>query len=367
MPRDYYEILEVSRTATVEEIKQAYRKKAMAYHPDRNPGDAEAEIKFREAAEAYEVLRDPDKRSHYDRFGHAGVNSPGGGFGNADDIFSHFSDIFGDLFGFSQTRSGPQPEAGADLRYNLSISFAQAAHGAEISLKIPKRVRCDECSGSGAAKGSKRVACKRCGGRGQIHRNQGFFQLSMPCPTCQGAGTVIEKPCPRCKGEGVRPDTKEINVKVPAGVDTGTRLRIRGEGEPGVNGGPDGDLYVFLDVEPDNRWRRIGANLLYKQEITFVQAALGHRVEIPGIDGSLTMDIPKGAQGGDILKIPGEGMFVPGKKTRGDMLVELTVKTPTNLTARQEELLREFETAGEGTFEKLKKTARKIGKAMGID
>ena len=366
MERDYYEVLEVSRTATVEEIKQAYRKKAMAYHPDRNPGDAEAEIRFKEAAEAYEVLRDPEKRARYDRFGSAGVGSPGGDFGNVEDIFAHFSDIFGDFFGFSQP-SGPRAEAGADLRYNLSITFAQAAHGAEISLKIPKRARCGECGGSGAAKGSGKTRCKHCGGRGKIHRNQGFFQLSMPCPACHGSGQVIEKPCPKCKGDGIVPDTKEINVKVPAGVDNGTRLRIRGEGEPGLNGGPDGDLYVFLEVEPDNRWKRVGANLVYTQEIGFVQAALGHRVEIPGIDGPLSMDIPKGAQGGDILRIPGEGMYFPGKKTRGDMLVELKVVTPTNLSARQEELLREFETAGEGTFEKLKKTARKIGKAMGLD
>lgn len=367
--RDYYEILSVSRNAGEEEIKQAYRKLAMRYHPDRNPGDAEAELKFKEAAEAYEVLRDPEKRARYDRFGHAGVGgAAGGGFGSTEDIFAHFSDIFGDLFGFSSHMGGgPRAEAGADLRYNLKISFAQAAHGDEISLELPKHVSCPDCKGSGSADG-KIENCRQCRGTGQVRRNQGFFQIAMPCPACHGTGQNISHPCPRCRGAGQVADTREILVRIPAGVDNGTRLRVRNEGEPGIHGGPPGDLYVVLTVEPDPRWQRHGADLIYHKEISFVQAALGHKVEVPGIDGDLSLDIPKGVQSGALLRISGQGMSIPGRKTRGDMLVEVKVLTPVNLTQRQEELLREFEEAGEeSAFDKVKKAAKKIGKAIGLD
>lgn len=365
--RDYYEILNVSRTASEGEIRQAYRKLAMKYHPDRNPGDAEAEAKFKEAAEAYEVLRDPEKRSRYDSFGHAGVGGAGQGFGNAEDIFSHFSDIFGDLFGFS-TAGGPRAEAGHDLRYNLDVTFMQAARGAEITLKIPKRVTCPDCDGLGAASKSDIKTCKTCRGSGQLRRGQGFFQLMTPCPACGGSGKTIAKACPRCKGDGAVRDTREISLKIPPGVDNGTRLRVRGEGEPGSRGGPAGDLYVDLSVDPDPRWRREGANLVVNQDISFVQAALGHRVEIPGLDGPITLEIPRGVQSGQILRVPGEGMPLLGREKRGDLLTQIKVLTPTDLTERQEELLREFESAGEeGTFAKVKKAARKIGKAMGLD
>lgn len=368
--RDYYEILNVSRNAGGEEIKQAYRKLAMRYHPDRNPNDAEAEVRFKEAAEAYEVLRDPEKRARYDRYGHAGVGgaSQGAGFGSAEDIFAHFSDIFGDLFGFTSGHTASRPESGADLRYNLSITFAQAAHGAEISLKLPKHISCPDCGGSGASPGSKVEVCPQCHGAGQVRRSQGFFQIYVPCNACGGSGQKISRPCPRCKGEGIVSDTREILVRVPAGVDNGTRLRIRNEGEPGRNGGPAGDLYVVLAVANDPRWEREGANLIYNQEITFVQAALGYRVEIPGIDEPLNLDIPRGTQSGSVLRLAGQGMPYPGRKQRGDMLVAIRVKTPTDLNERQEELLREFESAADtGAFAKMKKAARKIGKAMGID
>lgn len=368
--RDYYEVLSVSRTAGTEEIRLAYRKLAMRYHPDRNPGDADAEVKFREAAEAYEVLRDPEKRARYDRFGHAGVQGGGSsaGFGSAEDIFAHFSDIFGDLFGFGGAARGTRAQAGADLRYNLTITFAQAAHGDEISLNVPHHIQCPDCKGSGAAPGSKAETCRQCQGTGQMRRNQGFFQLAMPCQACGGTGRVILKPCPRCKAEGRVEDTHEIKVRIPAGVDTGTRLRVRGEGEAGVHGGPPGDLYVVLDVENDARWERHGQDLVFTQEVSFVQAALGCRVEVPGIDGPLGMDIPKGVQSGVLLRLAGQGLPWPGRQQRGDLLVAVKIITPTRLNARQEELLREFERISEETaFEKVKSAARKIGKVMGLD
>lgn len=368
--RDYYEVLSVSRDAGTEEIRHAYRKLAMRYHPDRNPGDAEAEGKFREAAEAYEVLRDPEKRARYDRFGHAGVQGSGGagGFGSAEDIFAHFSDIFGDLFGFGGATHGPRAEAGADLRYNLTITFAQAAHGDEISLTVPHHVACPDCKGTGAAPGSRVETCRHCHGTGQMRRNQGFFQLAMPCQACGGTGQVIAKPCARCKGEGRVEDSHEIMVRIPAGVDTGTRLRVRGEGEAGVHGGPPGDLYVVLTVEEDARWERHGQDLIFTQEVSFTQAALGCRVEVPGLDGPLGIDIPKGVQSGALLRLAGQGMPWPGRKQCGDLLVSVKVVTPTHLNARQEELLREFERISEETtFAKVKSAAKKIGKAMGLD
>ncbi len=369
MQRDYYEVLNVSRTAGEDEIKRAYRKMAMQFHPDRNPGDAEAEQRFKEAAEAYDVLRDPEKRARYDRFGHAGVQgNGGGGFGSAEDIFAHFSDIFGDLFGFSSAARGPRAMAGADLRYNLTISFDQAARGDEITLSLPKHVACPDCKGSGAAPGSRVESCRQCNGTGQVRRSQGFFQIAMPCPVCQGTGQMITKPCARCRGEGIVADTRELAVRVPAGVDTGTRLRVRGEGEAGVLGRPPVDLYLVLTVEQDKRWQRQGQDLVYTQEVSFVQASLGHKVEVPGIDGNLPLEIPRGVQSGALLRLAGEGLPYPGRKQRGDLLVQIKVVTPTRLSARQEELLREFEKAGEQSpLEKVKKAAQKISKAMGLD
>ncbi|MCR4666102.1 MAG: molecular chaperone DnaJ [Desulfovibrio sp.] len=361
--RDYYEVLGVNRNASEDELKRAYRKLAMKYHPDHNPGDSEAEQKFKEAAEAYDVLRDPTKRSRYDRFGFAGVQggAAGGGFNNADDIFSHFGDIFGDLFGFSSTMSGTRAQSGADLRYNLTISFEQAAKGDKITLSLPKHVTCTDCNGSGAAPGSHAESCRHCNGTGQVRRQQGFFQIATTCPVCHGQGKIIVKPCPRCKGEGVVVDTKRLEVNIPAGVDTGVRLRVRGEGEPGVHGGPPGDLYVVITVEEDKRFERNGQDLFYHLEISFVQAALGFKTEVPGLDGPLSLDVPAGTQGGSLLRLPGEGMPYPGRKTRGDLYVEVKILTPTHLTSRQVELLREFEAcAEEGFMQKAQKTVKKI-------
>lgn len=366
--RCYYEVLEVSREASEDEIKRAYRRLALLHHPDRNPDNPEAEHKFKEAAEAYDVLRDPERRARYDRFGHAGVQgngSMGGGFGSAEDIFVHFSDIFGDLFGFSAMgRGGPRPTAGADLRYNLTISFAQAARGAEIPLKLPQRAPCGECRGTGAAPGTQPESCRHCGGSGQMRRAQGFFQIAVPCPVCRGEGKVVASPCPRCKGEGTLPQLREITVRVPAGVDTGTRLRLRGEGENGSNGGPPGDLYVVVTVEADHTFRRQGQDLIHTCKISFPQAALGVRLEAPSLDGPVTLDIPKGIQSGTVLRLSGKGMPHLGRPQRGDLLVEVIVQTPTRLSDRQKELLKEFDalSQGPGPIDKVKKAAKKLFK-----
>ncbi len=367
--RDYYEVLGVGKSASEEEIKKAYRRLAMQYHPDRNPDNPEAEQKFKEAAEAYDVLRDAEKRGRYDRFGHAGVQGGGaGGFGSTEDVFSHFSDIFGDLFGFAGGGRN-RPMVGSDLRYNLNISFMQAARGDEITLKLPKRVVCPECNGSCAAPGTTAETCMHCGGSGQVRRAQGFFQISTPCPVCRGEGKIIAKPCPRCTGQGIIAETRELSVRVPAGVDTGTRLRVRNEGEPGINGGPPGDLYVVITVEQDKTFHRQGQDLIYTQKISFVQAILGCRVEIPALNGAVSLDIPKGTQGGTVLRIKGEGMPHLGQSRNGDLLVEVVVVIPTSISEKQEELLHEFEKhhPPEGAMNKIKSAAKKAAKAMGLD
>ncbi len=365
--RCYYEILEVSRDAQEGEIKRAYRKKAMEFHPDRNPGNAEAEEKFKEAAEAYEILRDAEKRSRYDRFGHEGMNGGFGGFQSSEDIFGAFGDIFGDIFGFGGGRGGNRMQAGADLRYNLTVSFRDAAKGTEVELDIPVTDTCDVCDGSGSKPGKTPETCPHCGGRGSIEQTQGFFRIAVPCPACNGKGKVITNPCAECRGAGYVRKQKNLNVRIPAGVDNGSRLRLRGEGEAGLNGGPHGDLYVVISVEPDKVFKRQGQDLVLTTEVSFVQAALGHKIEIPTLDDPVEMDIPKGTQSGEVFQLRGLGMPYLGSNHKGDLLVEVKVKTPTSINSKQEELLRQFEALDEEKpMKKVKKLFKKAkDKVMG--
>ncbi len=372
---DYYEVLGVAREASEEEIKKAYRNLALQYHPDRNPDNPVAEQKFKEAAEAYEILRDREKRQMYDRYGHAGVSGAAGGhhFGNNEDIFSHFSDIFSDLFGFSGmgASSASRPQAGASLRYNHKLSFRQAAKGDTVKITIPRREHCPECSGSGAKVGTSPEHCTSCNGSGQVVRRQGFFHLAVPCPHCQGRGKVISAPCPRCVGHGHVDQHRELSVKIPAGVDTGARLRLRGEGEAGVNGGPNGDLFVDLYVEDDHLFDRDGQNLILNHDINFVDASLGAKLKVPTLDNEVELEIPKGTQSGSVLRLSGHGLPHPNSSRKGDLLVQVHVRTPKSLTKRQEELLREFHSLEQDKpsqkLKKIIKDAGKVaGKAMGI-
>ncbi len=374
--RDYYEVLGVAKDANEDEIKKAYRKLAFQYHPDRNPDDPEAEEKFKEAAEAYDVLRDPDRRSNYDRYGTADPFGSGGGHGfTNEDIFAHFGDIFGDLFGFGGRRSDgrPRPRAGSDLRYNLSVTFRQAVKGADVKITIPRQATCPDCSGTGAAPGSERKTCPQCHGSGQTVQSRGIFQFAQPCPKCGGRGFTLSKPCPKCRGNGVVQERKDLNVHIPAGVYEGARLRLRGEGEAGENGGPNGDLYVVLHIEEDKVFERDGQDLIYVAKISFPQAALGAKISVPTLDdeGDIDLEIPKGTQSASVLRVPGKGVPYPGERRRGDLLVEVTVLTPTKLTEEQEELLVKFEelsTGKSGDFSsRLKKKIKDIGKAIGLD
>jgi len=368
--RDYYEVLGVAKDADSEEIKRAYRQLALKYHPDRNPDEPDAETRFKEAAEAYEVLRDPQKRARYDQFGHAGLNSNGfSGFSSTDDIFSAFSDIFEEFFGFSNRRAGNRrrPQGGMDLRYDLTVSFRDAANGAEIDLKIPKNVTCPRCEGTGSEPGHAPETCPQCHGNGQMYQTQGFFRIAVTCPTCRGEGMVNKNPCSRCRGKTVIVEDRELKVRIPAGVDSGSRLRLRGEGEPGLYGGPPGDLYVVIFVEEDKTFRRQGQDLVVSSEISFVQAALWDTIEVPTLDEPVPMHIPKGTQSGQIFKLFGLGLPHLGSTHRGDLLVEVKVNIPTRLNKRQEELLREFqELEGKKPMKKVKNFFKKAkDKAVG--
>jgi molecular chaperone DnaJ len=343
--RDYYDILGVDRRASQEEIKKTYRKLALKYHPDRNPGDKEAEDNFKEAAEAYEVLRDSEKRNIYDQFGHEGLQGTGfTGFGGFDDIFSAFGDIFEDFFGFGNRRRGQRTTArpGADLLYDMRIDFAEAIFGTEKEIEIPTSETCEPCGATGREPGTEEQVCPMCQGQGQILQSQGFFRISTTCHRCGGQGRIIANPCPSCNGSGQQKVTKKVLVKVPAGVDTGTRLRIPDRGESGYRGGPAGDLYVRLHVDPHEFFERDG-NVLYCQiPISIVQAAIGDTIEIQTLDDKRSVKIKPGTQSGEIIRLRGDGVPNLRGYGRGDLLIDIQVKTPVNLNKRQKELLREF-------------------------
>lgn len=344
--RDYYKVLGLSRQANEEEIKKAYRKMALKYHPDRNPGNKEAEESFKEAAEAYEVLHDPQKREIYDRFGHEGLKSTGfSGFGGFEDIFSSFGDIFEDFFGFGRRGRGGASRAreGADLRYDLSVSFMEAAEGKDLELKIPRLETCSICQGSGLEPGTSPEYCPTCGGRGQVVQTQGFFRISTPCPRCHGQGQIIAHPCKSCQGQGRIEQTKTLSVKIPPGISNGSRLRFRGQGEGGINGGPPGDLYVVVYVEEHEFFHREGDDVLCSIPISMTQAALGAEIEVPTLNKPKKLTVPKGIQNGQTLRLKGEGFPHLRGSGKGDQIFQVSVKIPSHLTKKQEELLREFE------------------------
>ncbi len=344
MKRDYYEILGVQKNASEGDIKKAYRKMAMQHHPDRNPGNKEAEEKFKEAAEAYEVLRDPEKRSLYDAYGHEGLKGAGfTGFRGFEDIFTSFGDIFEDFFGFGgRRRERTYAQHGADLRYDLEISFMDAVKGKETEIEAEKYESCKTCSGSGAAPGTEPVICPLCRGTGQATRSQGFFHISTTCNQCHGSGRVIKNPCKECRGTGHVKRGKKLSVKIPPGVDTGSTLRLKGEGEEGIRGGPNGDLYVVLHVKEHEFFKRDEYNVICEIPISFSQAALGAEIDVPTLDGMEKLTIPRGTQTGKSFNLEGAGIPHIRGHGRGDQIVHVIVKTPVKLTKKQEELLREL-------------------------
>jgi molecular chaperone DnaJ len=347
--RCFYEALAVERTATDGDIKSAFRKQAMQCHPDRNPGDNDAEHRFKEINEAYEILKDPDKRAAYDRFGHAAFEH-GGGMGAAHgfgaDFATTFSDIFDDLFGMGGRRGGRGSgrERGADLRYNMEISLLEAFAGKAAQIRIPTSVTCEACSGTGAKPGTKPKACPMCAGQGKVRHAQGFFTLERTCPNCQGRGQVIESPCASCAGSGRVMRERTLSVTIPAGVEDGTRIRLAGEGEAGVRGGPPGDLYIFLSVGAHPFFQRDGADLHCRVPVSLVTATLGGEFEVPTIDGGKTrVKVAEGMQTGRRFRLEGKGMPVLRARQSGDMYVQVVVETPQKLTKRQRELLAEFD------------------------
>ncbi len=363
---DFYELLGVSRNADGATIKSAYRKLAMKYHPDRNPGDKEAETQFKAISAAYDILKDDQKRAAYDRYGHAAFQNGGGGGPGAQD-FSDLGDIFETIFGsaFGGAAAGgrARPRRGADLRYDMQVSLEEAFHGKSTQIEVEVSSACDTCSGSGAEPGTSKRRCELCHGAGKVRAKQGFFVIERPCPNCHGAGEVLEAPCKSCRGEGCVDKLQTLDVEVPPGVDNGTRIRLSGKGEAGPRGAPPGDLYIFVHIKPHTVFEREGTALFTRVPVTFTTAALGDTIEIPGLDGEThAIEIPAGIQSGRQLRKRGAGMPVLQGRGRGDLVVEVSVETPTKLSSRQKELLREFretETGEEcpesrGFFEKIK-------------
>ncbi len=343
--RDYYEVLGIERTASEEQIKKAYRRMAMKYHPDRNPGDKSAEERFKEASEAYQVLSDPQRRAQYERFGHAAFEQ-GGGFGGFD--FSSagfedvFSDIFGDFVGGGRGRGRTRARRGEDLRYDLRIKFEEAIFGTEKVITVPRLTTCEACDGKGTKGGTARATCSACHGTGQIRFQQGFFTIAKNCGQCGGTGTVIKDPCRSCGGSGVAQKTQTLNIRVPPGVDTGARLKLRSEGEAGRNGGPPGDLYVVIDVQDHPLFTRHDQDIVCEVPIGFPQAALGAEIEVPTLEGKLKMKVPAGTQSGSVFRLKGKGAPSLRGSGRGDQLVQIVVEVPRKLTAHQRELLEQF-------------------------
>jgi molecular chaperone DnaJ len=356
--RDYYDVLGLKKGAAEAEIRKAYRKKAMELHPDRNPGDAGAEDRFKEVNEAYDVLKDPQKKAAYDQLGHAAFEPPSGGSGGfragpgGADFSSAFSDVFDDLFGdfMGGRRRGPAGQRatrGSDLRYNLSVTLEEAMTGKQATIQVPGTTACEACNGTGAGGGTEPATCPTCSGMGKVRAQQGFFTIERTCPTCGGRGQIIKTACTVCGGSGRRERTRSLSVAIPAGVETGTRIRLQGEGEPGLRGGPRGDLYIFVQVAPHPIFERDGQNLYCRIPVSMVTAALGGEIEVPTLDGGRTkVKVPEGVQSGKQLRLRGKGL--PGLRGsgNGDLYLELAVETPVNLSSRQRQLLREFEAAG---------------------
>ncbi|HSP01795.1 MAG TPA: molecular chaperone DnaJ [Thioalkalivibrio sp.] len=343
--RDYYEILGVAKNASEADLKKAFRRLAMKHHPDRNPGDKDAEDKFKEAKEAYEILTDPQKRAAYDQFGHAGVDASAGGGGRGGANFSDiFEDIFGDIFGGGgRGAGGSRVYRGSDLQYNLELTLEEAVFGTEVKIRVPSLVECGECHGSGAEKGTTPETCDTCGGVGQVRMQQGFFSVQQTCPRCHGTGKVITSPCHACHGQGRVEEHKTLTVKVPAGVDSGDRIRLSAEGEAGINGGPPGDLYVQIHVKPHKLFTRKGNDLMCEVPISFTTAALGGELEIPTLDGRVNLKIPEETQSGRLFRLRSKGVKSVHGGAQGDMICRVSVETPVNLTKRQKELFKELD------------------------
>ncbi|MBN8470114.1 molecular chaperone DnaJ [Corallococcus exiguus] len=365
--RDYYEVLGVQKNVTAQDLKSAFRKVALQYHPDRNPGNHEAEEKFKEASEAYEVLSDPDRRTKYDRFGHSGnpFGDAGGGFQgvNINDIFG---EIFGDIFGGGGGRGRQRQSRGADLRYNLEISFEEAAFGCRPKVTIPRPKKCETCSGSGSKSGAAPRQCAACGGSGELRYSQGFFAVSRPCGDCGGSGATIPDPCAKCRGSGKTPSEEVIEVAIPGGVDNGTRVRLAGMGEPGDRGAPPGDLYVTVIVREHPLFQREEYEVFCEVPVSFTQAALGAKIDVPTLDGKVKMTIPQGTQSGKVFRLRGKGIPHLHSQQRGDQHVRVIIETPTELSSKQRELLERFaEVSGEETHPQSKTFFDKVKELFG--